>query len=256
MPRTTEIASKNLKPGVNYRMVHSRKGEAVVKCEEPAPDGGTFIVIEGELRGIHDFYGPGDRFTTVNNLAKFYREKPTTAKNVKQRTTKPIPMEEFGKDHWSTFAYVETLVVEGEQPRRERMRCDADRHPQFAHGEFKDKFPTRTKKGEVKNHDDWDCLDDCELVGLRTRARTCTVSTNSRRWDGQSPRSFASTRRTAVTSTASCRKFNYAPSRPEGGQRLLVLNLQGEAQADSGAPDLRLQRFPAPPRQVPDRPVH
>jgi hypothetical protein len=166
MPRTTEIASKNLKPGVNYRMVHSRKGEAVVKCEEPAPDGGTFIVIEGELRGIHDFYGPGDRFTTVNNLAKFYREKPTTAKNVKQRTTKPIPMEEFGKDHWSTFAYVETLVVEGEQPRRERMRCDADRHPQFAHGEFKDKFPTRTKKGEVKNHDDWDCLDDCELVGL------------------------------------------------------------------------------------------
>jgi hypothetical protein len=166
MPRTTEIASKNLKPGVNYRMVHTRKGEALVKCEEPALDGGTFIVIEGELRGIHDFYGPGDRFTTVNNLAKFYREKPTTAKNVKQRTTKPIPMEEFGKDHWSTFAYVETLVVEGEQPRRERMRCDANRHPQFAHGEFKDKFPTRTKKGEVKNHDDWDCLDDCELVGL------------------------------------------------------------------------------------------
>jgi hypothetical protein len=166
MSKTTEIASKNLKPGVNYRMVHVRKGEALVKCEEPATDGGTFIVIEGELRGIHDFYGPGDRFTSVNNLAKFYREKPTTAKNVKQRVTKPIPMEEFGKDHWSTFAYVETLVVENEQPRRERMRCDADRHPQFAHGEFKDKFPTRTKKGEVKNHDDWDCLDDCELVGL------------------------------------------------------------------------------------------
>src|SRR5271156_4013787 len=162
-----EIASKNLKPGVNYRMVHCRKGEAVVKCVEPAPDGGEFIVIEGELQGINDFYAPGDNFTTNNNLAKFYREKPTTAKNVKQRVTKAIPMEEFGKDHWSTFAYIETLVVDGiGEPRRERMRCDADRHPFFAHAQFKDTFPTRTKKGEVKNHDDWDCLDDCEVVGL------------------------------------------------------------------------------------------
>jgi hypothetical protein len=166
MPRTTEIASKNLKPGVNYRMVHSRKGEALVKCISSQEDGGEFVIIEGVLQGINDRYETGDEITVINHLATFYREKPTTAKNVKQRTTKPIPMGEFGKDHWSTFAYVETLVVDGEQPRRERMRCDANRHPQFAHGEFKDKFPTRTKKGEVKNHDDWDCLDDCEVVGL------------------------------------------------------------------------------------------
>jgi len=164
-----EIASKNLKPSVNYRMVHSRKGEAVVKCVEPDTDGGTFVVIEGELRGINDFYGPSDKFTTINNLAKFYREKPTTAKNVKQRTTKPVPMGEFGKDHWSTFAYLETCCVDnGGVVDIQRMRCAANRHPQFAHAGSDNgiRYPTRTKRGEIKNHDDWDCLDDCELVGL------------------------------------------------------------------------------------------
>lgn len=162
-----DIPSKNLKPGVNYRMVHSRKGEALVKCVAPAQDGGTFIVMEGELRGIHDFYGPGDRFDTVNNLAKFYRAKPTTAKNVKQRTTKPVPLSKFGKDHWSTFAYIETRCVDhGGVPSIPHMRCDKDRHPFFAHSGSDKKYPTRAKSGEIKNHDDWDCLDDCELVGF------------------------------------------------------------------------------------------
>ncbi len=162
-----EIASKNLKPGVNYRMVHSRKGEAVVKCVASQEDGGEFIVIEGELRGIHDYYGPGDGFTTVNNLAKFYREKPTTAKNVRQRVTKAVPIGKFGKDHWSTFAYLETRCVDhGGEIELRHMRCDSDRHPQFAHSGITAKYPTRLKKGEIKNHDDWDCLDDCELAGL------------------------------------------------------------------------------------------
>lgn len=169
MAKAKGIASKSLKLGVNYRMVHSRKGEVVVKCVEPATDGGTFVIIEGELRGINDFYGPGDRFTTINNLAKFYREKPTTAKNVRQRTVKAIPIDEFGKDHWSTFAYLETRCVDhGGEIDIRHMRCDANRHPQFAHSgnDSGTKYPTRTKKGEVRNHDDWDCLDDCELVGL------------------------------------------------------------------------------------------
>lgn len=162
-----EIASAKLKPGVNYLMKHNRKGEAVVKCVTPAPDGGVFIVIEGELKGINDHYATGDEFTTINNLAKFYREKPTTAKNVKQRVTKPIPMARFGKDHWSTFAYLESRCVDhqGVLDAR-RMRCDPDRHPQFAHSGVGTKYPTRTKKGDVKNHDDWDCLDDCEVLGL------------------------------------------------------------------------------------------
>jgi hypothetical protein len=162
-----EIASKRLKPGVNYRMVHSRKGEAVVKCVAAQEDGGEFIVIEGVLQGIHDRYETGDEITVVNNLAKFYRAKPSTSKNVRQRTTKPIPMEDFGADHWGTFAYLETRCVDhGGVVHIRHMRCDADRHPQFAHSGIAAKYPTRTKKGEVQNHDDWDCLDDCELAGL------------------------------------------------------------------------------------------
>lgn len=162
-----EIASKKLKPGVNYRMVHSRKGKAVVQCVEPYEDGGEFIIIEGELQGIKDYYGVGDRFTSINNLAKFFRAKPTTIKNVKQDVTKPVPMEEFSIDHWSTLVYLETRCVDydGVLDKRQ-MRCDRNRHQQFAHSGINVKYPTRTKKGDVKNHDDWDCLDDCELSGL------------------------------------------------------------------------------------------
>lgn len=162
-----EIASAKLKPGVNYLMKHTRKGEALVKCVEGTVDGGTFIVMEGELRGIHDHYGPGDEFMTCNDLAKFFVSKPTTAKNVKQRVTKAVPMAKFGQDHWSTFAYIETRSVDhGGEPGILHMRCDKDRHPQFAHAGSETKHPTRLKKGELRNHDDWDCLDDLELLGF------------------------------------------------------------------------------------------
>ena len=168
-----EIASKNLKPGVNYRMVHARKGEAVVKCVAAQEDGGEFIVIEGVLNGVSDRYEAGDAFTSINNLAKFYREKPTTAKNVRQRVTKAIPIEEFGEDHWSTFVYLETRCVDHKgEVNRMHMRCDRDRHPQFAHNDIVTKFPTHTKKGKVKEHDDWDCLDDCEQAGLAVNTGT------------------------------------------------------------------------------------
>ena len=66
------INSANLKTGKQYKMVHSRKGTAIVECIEPYDDGGKFKVVEGELRGINDYYGPGDEVSTVNNLAKFY----------------------------------------------------------------------------------------------------------------------------------------------------------------------------------------
>ena len=67
-----QIKSANLKPGQQYKMVHARKGTAVVECLEPYGDGGKFRVVEGELNGINDYYGPGDVMTTVNNLARFY----------------------------------------------------------------------------------------------------------------------------------------------------------------------------------------
>lgn len=81
-----------------------------------------------------------------------------------------VPLAEWGKDHWSTLAYIETRAVDFKGiPNNQHMRCDADLHPQFAHarraGLSNTKYPTRTKSGEVEDHDDWSCLDDAEAVG-------------------------------------------------------------------------------------------
>lgn len=80
-----------------------------------------------------------------------------------------VPIEQWGADHWSTFAYIETRCVDhGGAPDIRHMRCDSDRHPQFAHvvSPGNKKYPTRYKGGELTDHDDWDCMDDCELLGL------------------------------------------------------------------------------------------
>ncbi len=82
-----------------------------------------------------------------------------------------IPIERWGKDHWSTFAYVETLAVDHQgfaKPEHERMRTNIQSHPHLI-GRFNpdgSKYPTRLKDGEVTGHDDWDCLDDAVREGL------------------------------------------------------------------------------------------
>jgi hypothetical protein len=81
----------------------------------------------------------------------------------------PITIDVFGQDHWSTFAYIETCVVDhGGRPSRHRMRCHAGRHPALvgAAGDASG-CPTRLR-GErtLTNHDDWDCCVDLEREGL------------------------------------------------------------------------------------------
>jgi hypothetical protein len=82
-----------------------------------------------------------------------------------------IPISEWGKDHWSTFAYIETRIVDHKgEPNKEQMRCDTDVHPQHMNSSNvhfpESKYPTRTKVGEVKGHDDWSCLEDAVKTGL------------------------------------------------------------------------------------------
>lgn len=82
-----------------------------------------------------------------------------------------IPMSQWGRDHWSTLCYLETRCVDHKGLIEIRnMRCDSERHPIFVHltGPVADiKYPTRLKGGvELKNHDDWDCLDDAKNAGL------------------------------------------------------------------------------------------
>ena len=86
-----------------------------------------------------------------------------------------VPVEKFGKDHWSTFVYLETRVVDHRgQPARQHLRIDANRHPGLAWRHLyseddpnKKKFPTRLVGGEeLHDHDDWDCAEDLEAAGL------------------------------------------------------------------------------------------
>ena len=63
--------------------------------------------------------------------------------------------ENFGRDHWSTFAYIETRCVDyGGVPLRQQMRIDGI------------KYPTRLREGIAINHNDSDCADDLEDAGL------------------------------------------------------------------------------------------
>lgn len=83
-----------------------------------------------------------------------------------------IPVEKWGKDHWSTLAYLETVVVDHNgNINNQKMRCNPRLHRHFAdtyHLERDpDKYPTRLRGGELQhNHDDWSCLEDMVAAGL------------------------------------------------------------------------------------------
>lgn len=66
-----------------------------------------------------------------------------------------VPMEEWAKDHWSTFAYAETRAVDHGgvlDPRHLRQDGDA--------------YPTRCKTHELVGHTDINCLEDADEAGL------------------------------------------------------------------------------------------
>lgn len=101
------------------------------------------------------------------------------------------PVEKFGKDHWSMLAYVEACCVDGAKGRGQlhfsRVRCNPDRHPLLASsasvgGRWQLRYSTRLRgffefeeRGDpekaiaaglmLRDHDDWDCLDDLEAAG-------------------------------------------------------------------------------------------
>ena len=103
-----------------------------------------------------------------------------------EREDPQVSLERFGKDHWSTFAYVETRTVDYRGTiDHDHMRCNELRHPLFAGagkrasvvgGTSGAKYATRLKKAsrvsgqweseELFNHDDYDCLNDLIGEGL------------------------------------------------------------------------------------------
>lgn len=81
----------------------------------------------------------------------------------------PVPPKFFGRDHWSTFGYMECRAVDdGGRIERRHMRADPERHPGLAHIAWgSGDVPTRLHGGvELPKHDDWDCFYDLEAAGL------------------------------------------------------------------------------------------
>lgn len=80
-----------------------------------------------------------------------------------------IPPSRWGRDHWSTFAYVETCCVDhGGRLAIRRMRCHPRVHRLLAHeGSGGHCPPTRLADGaEVERHDDWSCVEDAVAADL------------------------------------------------------------------------------------------
>jgi len=85
-----------------------------------------------------------------------------------------VPIAKFGKDHWSTFAYIETRCVDNQGTvELIRMRCNPKRHPGLAGAsamgesrKWEPSYGTRLKEGVAAGHDDHDCADDLEAAGL------------------------------------------------------------------------------------------
>jgi len=84
------------------------------------------------------------------------------------RTVLVVPMALWGKDHWSTLAYLETRVVDqAGKPDLRHLRCDPRRHPGLGNGQDGGAYPTRLNDGTTReHHDDWDCIDDMVAEGL------------------------------------------------------------------------------------------
>lgn len=78
-------------------------------------------------------------------------------------------IKQFGKDHWSTFAYAECCCVDNRgRLDNDRLRINGNKHPVRDGSRWLPRYGTRVKEGNVPNpdHDDIDCLDDLEDAGL------------------------------------------------------------------------------------------
>lgn len=81
-----------------------------------------------------------------------------------------VPMEKWGKDHWSQLGYVSTCVVDGQDLNRERMSNKRGRHWKPEYGtRLKGYKPDGDQTLLLTDHDDWDCMHDLEAEGLLVR---------------------------------------------------------------------------------------
>lgn len=85
----------------------------------------------------------------------------------------PIPIELWGKDHWSVLAYVEARCVNTTdgigKPDPRNIQTNHHRHPFMGNLTDGSQYSIRLKGGKTlpgPDYDEWDVLDDLEHFGL------------------------------------------------------------------------------------------
>lgn len=133
------------------------------------------ILTDGVRAWIHlDAKGGGESEEKVraypDDCEPSEKANRTERRAAARESKEPVPtIDAFGKDHWSTFAYIETRIVDYRgEPNRVHMRCHASRHPLLVSDNGDGSMhPTRLKgDATLAHHDDWDCCDDLEREGL------------------------------------------------------------------------------------------
>jgi hypothetical protein len=160
-------------PGTVERV--RRDGGAWVALDKRSTQGRVHPFSETDNRATHVLAYPED----CKPCRKNHKERRAAKKHDRVSAQPEVTFEMFGRDHWSTFAYIETRVVDHDgRAEREKMRCDVSRHPHLIgphYGDVGKKYPTRLA-GDVllEDHDDWDCADDLVCVGLLENLGTST----------------------------------------------------------------------------------
>ena len=78
-----------------------------------------------------------------------------------------IPVDRWGKDHWSTFGYLETRVVDHKGRLYPALGGERGIDPHLRGHDWRGaEYPTRLSDGELWGHDDIDCIVDAIVAGL------------------------------------------------------------------------------------------
>ena len=89
-----------------------------------------------------------------------------------------VPIEKWGKDHWSVFMYVESICVNSTDgigsPDHRRIQTNHNRHPEKRNNNYHSSpdgadFGIRLNDGTElpgPDYDEWDCIRDLECYGF------------------------------------------------------------------------------------------
>jgi len=169
-----EISSTDLEIGKTYDIRSKRKGNFWGTLLELNDTSGKFRIASGKaIFMAQDDRVEGDTIDMKLSFCKFYPIKEYI----------PIPPSRWGKDHWTTFAYVGIRCVDHKGVlNKAHMRTKSDKHPDLEGEPQKmsgflsnTEYPTRLKgyfedetnpNNVVYDHDDWDCIEDMIAAGL------------------------------------------------------------------------------------------